>query len=86
MLKLLAFFPIHTSRRSLTINDLRPLILLAACYFSPSKVNELKPTTDDVDSLAAFPFLKSEVINGLKSKLPEYLAAAEDVSDEVDVP
>ena len=48
-------------------------------------MNELKPTANDVDSFAAFPFLNSEVISGLKSELPEYLAAAEDVSDEVDV-
>ncbi len=57
----------------------------AARYLSPSKVNELKPTAVDIDSLNAFPFLNSEVIDGLKSELPEYLAAAEDVSDKVDV-
>ena len=68
-------------------NDLRPIVLAfkAARYFSPSKVNELKPTAVDIDSLTAFPFLNSEVIDGLKSELPEYLAAAEDVSDKVDV-
>ena len=38
-----------------------------------------------MDSFAAFPFLNSEVINGLKSELPEYLAAPEDISDEIDV-
>ena len=68
-------------------NDLRPIVLdfKSARYLSPSKVNQLKPTANDVDSFAAFPFLNSEVINVLKSKLPEYLAAAEDVSNEVDV-
>ena len=44
-------------------------------------MNELKPTANDVDSFAAFPFLNSEVISGLKSELPEYVAAAKDVSD-----
>ena len=68
-------------------NDLKPIVLAfkAARYLSPSKVNELKPTAIDIDSLTAFPFLNSEVIDGLKSELPEYLAAAEDVSDKVDV-
>ena len=68
-------------------NDLRPIVLAfkSARYLSPSKVNQLKPTANHVDSFAAFPFLNSEVINGLKSELPEYLAAAEDVSDEDDV-
>ncbi len=68
-------------------NDLRPIVLAfkSARYLSPSKVNELKPTANDMDSFAAFPFLNTEAINGLKSELPEYLAAAEDVSDEVDV-
>ena len=52
-------------------NDLRPIVLAfkAARYLSPSKVNELKPTADDVNSFAAFPFLNSEAINGLKSEL-----------------
>ena len=68
-------------------NDLKPVVTAfkAARYFSPSKVNELKPTAADIDGLTAFPFLNSEVIDGLKSELPEYLAAAEDVSDKVDV-
>ena len=68
-------------------NDLRPIVLAfkSTRYLSPSKVNQLKPTANDVYSFAAFLFLNSEVINGLKSELPEYLAAAEDVSDEFDV-
>ena len=66
-------------------NDLRPVVFAfkAAHYLSPSKSEWT--TADDVDSFAAFPFLNSEAINSLKSELPEYLAAAEDVSDEVDV-
>ncbi len=44
--------------------DLRPTVLAfkPARYFSPSIVNELKPTALDSDSLTAFPFQTSEVI------------------------
>lgn len=35
-----------------------------------------------MDSLSAFPFLNTEAIEGLKSELPYYMAAAEDVSPE----
>ena len=68
-------------------NDLRPIVLAfkAARYFSPSKLDELKPTAFDIDQLNAFPFLSGELIDGLKCELPEYLAAAEGVSDNVDV-
>ena len=38
----------------------------AAHYLSPSKVSELKLTAADIRSLAAFPFLNSELIDGLK--------------------
>ena len=65
--------------------DLKRIIraFKAVCCFSPSKVSELKPTTADISSLAAFPFLNTKLINGLKAELSEYLAAAEDVSVEV---
>lgn len=68
-------------------NDLQPLVqaFKAARYLSPSKVNELKPTATDIGSFAAFPFLNTELLDGLKQELPEYLAAAEDVSDQVDI-
>ena len=39
----------------------------------------------DMDSFTAFPFLNSDLIDGLKQELPEYLAAAEDVADEIDI-
>ena len=55
----------------------------AARYLSPAKVNEIKPTTSDIDSLKAFPFVNSEAI--IETELPAYLAAAEDVSEDVDV-
>ena len=52
--------------------------------FSPSKVNEMKPTTADIDELKAFPFLRDKLEN-LKFELPVYIAAAEDVSNTTDV-
>ena len=67
-------------------NDLRSHLLAfkVACYFSPLKVNELKPTAADIDSLSVFPFLNSELIASLKHELPDYLAEAEVVSEQVD--
>ena len=68
-------------------NDLKSALLAfkAARYFSPSKFSELKPTASDIDSLRVLPFLDSTpVIDGLKSELPMYLAAAEDVSSQTD--
>ena len=53
--------------------------------FSPFKFHELKPSTTDIDCLKAFPFLSSqETIDGLKMKIPKYMAASEDVSTEID--
>ena len=42
----------------------------------------MKPSVTDLDSLSAFTFLNSQVIHGLKSELPKYLAASEYVSTE----
>jgi len=62
------------------------LAFKAARYFSPSKVNEIKPTAADIDSLRAISFLDStSTIDGLKTELPLYLDAAEDVSAQTDV-
>ena len=47
-------------------------------------MNELKPTAADIDSLSIFPFLNSELIASLKHELPDYLAEAEVVSEQVD--
>ena len=69
-------------------NDLKPTLLAfkVARYFSPLKVRKIKPVAADLDSLCAFPFLNStQVIDGLKSELPKYLAAAEDVSNQTDI-
>ena len=48
-------------------------------------MNQLKLTGTDIDAFAAFPFIHTECMDGLKLELPDYLAAAEDVSDQVDI-
>ena len=63
-------------------NDLKPVLdaFKAARLFSPSKFHELKPSAADIDCLKAFPFLNSQpTIDGLKSEIPTYMAANEDV-------
>ena len=55
----------------------------AARLFSPSKTNEMQPTTNDIDKLQAFPFLLNE-IDGIEAEFPSYLAHAADVSSTVD--
>ena len=69
-------------------NDLKPIVqaFKTARYFVPSKIHELNPTSLDIDSLTAFPFLNvNSIIDGLKSELPAYFTAAEDVSSGIDV-
>ena len=61
------------------------LAFKAARYFSPSQLNELKPTITDIDYLQLFPFIDANLICRLKVELPTYIAAAEDVSPEVQV-
>ena len=51
----------------------------AARYFDPSKINELKPTLSDIDSLKVLPFIKNSLITNLKTELPTYMSKAEDV-------
>ena len=48
-------------------------------------MNAILPTASDIDSFKAFPFIDSGVITDLKSELPAYLAAAEDVSEDINV-
>ena len=49
------------------------------------KCYELQPTVADIESLKLFSFSDSKpIIDGLKAKLPTYLAATEDVSPEID--
>lgn len=68
-------------------NDLHPVLeaFKAARFFSPHKVTELQPSATDINSLSVIPFLNyPEKLNDLKSELPTYLAAAEDISPQVD--
>ena len=67
-------------------NDLGSVLLAfkAARFFSPSKISELQPTSLMINDLQVFPFFDSEIIENLKSELPAYLAAAEDVSGTID--
>ena len=79
--------PAYNYFKSKFDNDLKPALncFKAARYFSPSKCSELRPTVADIDSLRVFPFLDSQpMIDGLKAELPAYLAAAEDVSTEIE--
>ena len=66
--------------------ELSPIVsaFKAARLFSPSKVHEIKPTTEAVDEFKAFPFL-SDKLENLKLERPMYIAAAEDVSNMTDV-
>lgn len=65
-------------------NDLKSVVnaFMAAQYFSPSKMSELRPTANDLDKLAHFPFLKPK-IPSLKAELPSVLAACEGVHHSV---
>ena len=63
-------------------NDLKPVLdaFKAARLFSPSKFHKLKPSAADINCHKAFPFLNSQpAIDGLKSEIPTYMAASEDV-------
>ena len=55
----------------------------AARLFSPSKTNEMQPSTNDIDNLQAFLFLLNDM-DGLKAEFPSYLAHATDVSSTID--
>ena len=68
-------------------HDLNPAVFAfkAARCFSPYKLYDLKPTATDIDSLRRFTFLDSDpVIDGLKSELSAYKAAAEGLSVQTD--
>ena len=67
-------------------NDLKPVLdaFEAARLFSPFKFHELKPSAADIGCLKAFPFLNSQpTIDGLKSEMPTYMAASEDVPTDI---
>ena len=56
-------------------NELKPVVeaFKATQYMSPSKVNELKPDSSDIDSMRIFPLLDSDCVSTLKSEFPSYL-------------
>ena len=66
---------------------LKPIVQVFkyARFFDPSKIGELKPSSNDIDDLKVFPFLNSsDKLEGLKSELPSYIAKSEGVSDKFD--
>ena len=63
-------------------NDLKPVLdaFKAAHLFLPSKFHAIKPSAADIVCLKAFPFLNLQpTIDGLKSEIPTYMTASEDV-------
>ena len=76
----------YTYFRSKFENDLHPVLqaFKAGSFFSQHKISEVQPSAADINLLGLIPFLNSpETLNGLKTELPSYLAAAEDVSPQV---
>ena len=51
----------------------------AARLVWPQKTVKVQPTSQDVDALQAFPFLKGSVSVSLKNELPTYIAKAADL-------
>ena len=68
-------------------NDLQHVVkaFKAAQFFSPSRIYEIQPTTNDIDGLSSFPFLDNTTVDNLKSELPYYMAAAGGVATTIDV-
>ena len=56
----------------------------ATRLFSPFRLTEINPSVSSIDSLTAFPFLRSE-IPALKQELPLYQAAAQDIDPSFDI-
>ncbi len=52
----------------------------AARLFSPVKIQEMQPDCAAVDSLSSLPFLDANTLGNLKSELPQYIAAVEDLN------
>ena len=57
----------------------------AAQLFIPSKVDEMQPTSTEVDSLNSFPFVDDEIIQNLKTEMSSYVAMCKGVSPNYDV-
>ena len=56
----------------------------AARIFHSARVNFLKPDCSTIDTLCSF-LDNDEVLDGLKSELPTYLAISEDAADGIDL-
>ena len=70
--------------RQLTASMKEPLAAFkAARLFSPSKLHEVRPDAQTIDSLTSFPSI-SPSIPALKEEFPLYVAAAEDVDPSYD--
>ncbi len=70
----------NTSQKSLTSKS----AFKAARYFSPSQMDEIRPTPAEIDTMKAFSFIEDDLITRLKEELPRYKAAVEDVSQDID--
>ena len=57
----------------------------AARLFVPAKVQEMNINAQAVDSLSVFPFFDNLELEQLKSELPNYIAACEDVDPSHDI-
>ncbi len=67
--------------------DLKPAVsaFKAAQLICPHNVNDLQPDLSTVDRVTAFSFLQDTVlVTNLKAELPQYLACAADLAQEVD--
>lgn len=64
--------PVYAFFKAKFDNELRPNLLAfkSARYFSPTKVNELKPSATDLDTLSVFNFMTPSLIGDLKNELP----------------
>ena len=58
-------------------------VFKAARFFSPTQLDELKPRTEDIQSLKMFPFVDKDMISEMQKELPTYLSIAEGVSPDV---
>ncbi len=77
--------PAHQYFESKFGNDLQLAVsaFKYARYFDPVKINELKPTSDDIDNLQVLPCLSVEKIAQLKQELPLYMGITDGISADV---
>ena len=60
------------------------LLSFESWHLDSVKAYEIKPSCSDIDDLKLFSLIDSCTISGLKSELPQYLAASEDVRPATD--